>query len=382
MLTLNLNTLAAGSFDQPPQVVDALTQAEADHIEATTSESLQKDAVITQAENAQISASRLEKMLEERPEDVGMAQVASAAVEALRSVLRMPQKSIGAESMTPMGAKKQVKALHDELGMRVILAKEGLWSDIKYGWGSFWTSQDGLIEKKGRISAAYDTKGSNSEMLTDKPYAKLLAGRINSSKITADQVIATLSTFKSNLTNAKLIRSLEQLDELALQIAKSVSGWSIRPDDEDRIRQAQMAVSQALNSIYEDISVPVKADYRPTIMAATPEEKRELMGLLDEIYNNHGVDQALRSLSKSCSMYEKVGSETRTRMVIVTRYDEDGNSLDPELATQTYEEIKSERAEIAIGDIYQVANKLHGILGMRFHYVYAAVKYIEESTAK
>lgn len=287
-----------------------------DELAGSLSEEVSADHDATDLEGEIAEADSIHEALEEMAEHLdgasegtglspSEAAVLEPAIEHFRKRLGYTNtgvfpsmESFGGKVSKKEGAKLVVnlnrKTMRDIQKARGV-AQEGLFDNIKYRLGLWFSNRRKISERLDKVSAAYDNKGHKEDKLKKPPFSKFF-NRSGLSHVRSGDVYKIAQSYLELIDNKELVKLVVQSTEALEDLVAAVQKPTITIEEERlkeinslsaNVTQLRRAIDKKTDGMGPDMTR--KVDYDPL----QPGDKSKLVTLVRQGLTNDQIEKAM-----------------------------------------------------------------------------------------
>lgn len=288
--------------------VDELASSLGEELEAGN-ESSELEGNIAEADDIHEALEEMSEHIDSAAEGEGMspseAAVLEPAIEHFRKRLGYTSsgvfpsmESFGGKISKKEGAKLVVnlnrKTMRDIQKARGV-AQEGLFDNIKYRLGLWFSNRKKISERLDKVSTAYDNKGAKEEKLKKPPFSKFF-NRAGLTHVRSGDVYKIAQSYLELVDNKDLVKLVVQATEALEDLVAAVQKPTITVEQERlkeinslsaNVSQLRRAIDKKSDGMGPDMTR--KVDYDPL----QPGDKAKLVTLVKQGLTNDQIEKAM-----------------------------------------------------------------------------------------
>ena len=364
MSRLKIALLAEEAANNDPISDEEVAQQQA-QAEATAAQAESIQALDVVADGAEAVADRLEKA------PVGEAgeaaeSVAEAALEAFRLLAMVEghrRPGMNSAGSARQHLSSELRHVSDVTRRGLKVAREGFFGDMFYNIRKAFTSQDRLMARMSQADAAFDQRGSNGALMTDKTYSSWFNPN-NKTVVSGEDVSETLKMLMGKFRSKDLLASLNEISQVVGLVTQSTSGWFANDKDRQRIEEAADQISRIQRNFIREALVPRKMGHNCAIKACTEDDHKAIQKL--NLSSMEGTEMVV-VMDHLCKTIDEFYSRSDYNIP---------------LGDQNFRISKSQTADYVVSVAFECVNTIGTMYSHLFNLVYAYTAWLEDSTNK
>ena len=236
-------------------------------------------------------------------------KIAEVALEAFRRISLINQKerpALESGHGKKRGLVRELKYVGRRNAQGVSVAQEGFFADLAYGFRKTFTSWDGVKTRRVAAETKFDAKGSNGNLMVDKPYAAWVNPG-NKQTISGEDVTEILRIMVNRFRSEDLIVALDELAATLQEMASATSGWYLNDRDRKKIEEAGEEVNRISRVFLREALCTSKVGHKAVIKACTVEDRKAIDKLnLNQVITSEFV-AAYTALNNAIAAHQRNG---------------------------------------------------------------------------